>query len=215
VAPERDVAQGLEAALDAVVGLSARIPEGAFTADILGRERAGNAVVISPEGVVATVGYLITEATEVWLTTRDGRSVPAHVLGFDQDSGIGLVQALTRDPLPFVELGDSEDAVPGREVIVAGHGGKSQTVAATVAGRREFAGYWEYVLDEAIFTAPAHPNWGGTAVLGTDGRLLGIGSLHVGHRNDDGTSLDLNMVIPINLLKPVLADIVADRKSVV
>lgn len=205
----RQPEHGLEASYSAVVGLSARIPEGAFTADILGRERAGHGVVISPDGVVATVGYLVTEATEVWLRTGDGRHIPAHVLGFDQDSGIGLVQALTREKLPYVELGDSDDARPGREVVVAGHGGGSKVVAASVVGRREFAGYWEYVLDEAIFTAPAHPNWGGAAVLGHDGRLLGIGSLHVGHKGDDGVSLDLNMIIPINLLKPVLKDIVA------
>lgn len=198
----------LESAVSAVVGLSSRIPEGAFTADILGRERAGHGVVISPDGIVATVGYLITEATEVWLRTRDGQSFPAHVLGFDQDSGIGLVQALTREKLSSVELGDSDDARPGREVVVAGHGGSSQIIAASVVGRREFAGYWEYVLDEAIFTAPAHPNWGGAAVLGHTGRLLGIGSLHVGHRGDDGVALDLNMVIPINLLKPIMNDIV-------
>lgn len=209
MASEIKTTTGLEHAMSAVVGLTTRIPEGAFTAEILGRERVGHGVIISANGVIATVGYIITEATEVWIKLADGRAVPGHVLGFDQDSGFGLVQALTRETLPFVELGDSDAARPGTEVIVAGFGGGKQVIAASVVGRREFAGYWEYVLDEAIFTAPAHTNWGGTGVIGIDGRLLGIGSLHVGHRGDNGVTLDLNMVVPVNLLKPVLKDIIA------
>ena len=198
----------LEQAAGAAVGLSSRVPETAFTAGILGSERTGHGVLISGDGIVLTVGYLVMEANEVWLRLADGRVYPGYVLGLDLQSGLGLVQALTRDVLPYTPLGDSDTATAGSEVVVAGHGGNEQVMPATVMGRREFAGYWEYLLDDALFTAPAHPNWGGAGVLDLTGQLLGIASLHVGHRLPEGETLDLNMVIPVNLLKPVLNDIV-------
>ena len=194
--------------LSAVVGITCRVPETAYTATILGTERAGHGVLISADGIIVTVGYLITEATEVWIKLADGRVVPGHVLGFDQDTGLGLVQALARITVPYLELGDSDTAITGTDVIVAGAGGENEMVEARIVGRREFAGYWEYLLDDAIFTAPAHKNWGGTAVIGPSGTLLGVGSLHVGHQSESGATMDLNMVVPINLLKPVRDDII-------
>jgi S1-C subfamily serine protease len=132
--------------------------------------------------------------------------VPGHVIGFDQETGFGLVQALGRVDLPSLSLGDSDLAAVGDEVVVAGTGGRQNSVAAAIVARQEFAGYWEYVLDEALFTAPSHPHWGGTAMIGQNGRLLGIGSLQVQQVLKDGRSEDINMVAPINLLKPILDD---------
>lgn len=196
----------LEAALSAVLSLSARVPSGAFTAETLGTERAGNGVLIDGSGVVLTIGYLITEADQVWLTANDGRAVPGHVIGYDQSTGFGLVQALGRLDLPPLPLGDSIEASVGTRVVVAGAGGRPRSVAAQVVARQEFAGYWEYVLDDAIFTAPAHPHWGGTAVIGSGGRLLGIGSLQL-QAGDGKRAQNINMIVPIDLLKPVLDDL--------
>ena len=197
----------LEAALQSVVGLRATVPDDAFTADTLGTERAGSAVHFR-QGLFLTIGYLITEADSVWLTTSDGRTVAGHALAYDQESGFGLVQALGKLDLPVMELGDSAGARVGEPVIFAAAGGRRQCVAAKVAGRQEFAGYWEYLLDDAIFTAPSHPFWGGGALIGKDGRLLGIGSL-VLQQGDGSRRQDMNMVVPVQLLAPILDDLLA------
>jgi S1-C subfamily serine protease len=197
----------LAGALSAVVGVRAAVPADAFTADTLGTERTGNGVLIRNDGLVLTIGYLITEASEVWLTLADGRTVAGHVIGYDQETGFGLVQALARLDLPALQLGDSADAVPGVRVVSAGAGGVDHSVAARVVARQEFAGYWEYLLDEAIFTAPAHPFWGGTALIGPEGRLFGIGSLQLEQAGPDGEGIPLNMYVPIDLLKPIFDDL--------
>ena len=142
------------------------IPADAFTAETLGTERAGNGVLIRADGLVLTIGYLVTEAETIWLTLIDGRAVPGHVLAYDQDTGFGLVQALARLDLPALPIGHSSAVSVGERVVVGGAGGRQHSVAARIVAKQEFAGYWEYVLDEAIFTAPSHPNWGGTALIG-------------------------------------------------
>jgi len=188
------------------VGLRAMVPADAFTAETLGTERSGNGVLIR-EGVVLTIGYLITEAETIWLHLADGRAVPGHVLAYDQETGFGLVQALGRLELPVLPIGRSKSAKVGDAVVVAGAGGRKHSVVARIAAKQEFAGNWEYVLDEAIFTSPAHPFWGGTAMIGRDGELLGIGSLQVQQMREIGTPEPLNMIVPIDILKPILEDL--------
>jgi S1-C subfamily serine protease len=198
----------LDAALASVVALRAEAPEDAFTASVLGTERSGSGVVIRGDGLVLTVGYLITEARTIWLAAGDGRVLPAHAVGYDQVTGFGLVQALGRLNLPPLPLGSAADVATGDRVTVIGEGGRAHALQAQVLARREFAGYWEYVLDEALFTAPAHPQWGGTAVLDARGHLVGLGSLlveeRVGRKRVQG-----NMVVPIDLLPPILDDMLA------
>src|SRR5467141_3523540 len=167
--------------------------------------RAGNGVVID-DGLVLTIGYLITEAETVWLHLGDGRVVEGHALGVDTVSGFGLVQALGHidlDPLP---LGASGTTKLGDRMVVGGAGGRTRSVASHIAAKQEFAGYWEYLLDEAIFTYPAHPNWGGTGLISSRGELIGIGSLQL-ERERDGKAEHVNMTVPIDLLKPVLDDL--------
>jgi S1-C subfamily serine protease len=201
----QDYSYDLERALSSVIGLHAIIPSDAFTADTLGVERAGNGVLID-DGLVLTIGYLITEAETIWLHLGDGRVVEGHALAYDQETGFGLVQALGRLELPTLPLGSSARAEVGDRVVVGGAGGRTRSVAARIAARQEFAGYWEYVLDEAIFTYPAHPNWGGTALISSAGELIGIGSLQVERTRGEGSE-HLNMIVPIDLLKPVLNDL--------
>jgi S1-C subfamily serine protease len=196
----------LDAALDAVVQLRAEIPEDAFTAPLLGTERAGNGIVIG-ENLILTIGYLITEASSVWLTSNKGVVVGGFPLAYDQVTGFGLVQPLGRLGVKPLERGTTASCRVGENVVIAGSGGRPHSLRATVFAKREFAGYWEYVLDEAVFTAPAHPQWGGAALIGSDGKLLGIGSLLVQEKIDAGT-LQGNMVVPIDLLVPILEDMI-------
>ena len=143
----------------------------------------------------------------MWLAPISGPPVPGHALAYDQETGFGLVQALARMDLPALEIGNSGRASIGERVVVAGAGGLHRSVAARIVAKQEFAGYWEYVLDEAIFTAPSHPNWGGTAVIGPAGDLIGIGSLQLEQGREKGSGGHLNMVVPIDLLKPILDDL--------
>jgi S1-C subfamily serine protease len=196
----------LERTLKSVVGLRANVPADAFTAGTLGTDRVGNGVVIREDGLVLTIGYLITEAETVWLITHDGRAVPGHALAFDQISGFGLVQALGRLNLPAIEFGDSDSLKVGAEAVMAAAGGRQHAIEAKVVGRQEFAGYWEYLLDNAIFTAPAHPFWSGSALIGKDGKLLGTGSLIL-QQGDGKRRTDMNMIVPVSYLRPVLEDL--------
>jgi S1-C subfamily serine protease len=197
----------LETALDSLVLLRAEVPENAFTAGILGTDRIGNGVVIRDDGLVLTIGYLTTEATTIWLNTNHGTAVGGFPLAYDQATGFGLVQPLGRLDVPALPRGSAAACRAGDDVVVAGHGGRKHALKTRVIAKREFAGYWEYVLDEAVFTAPAHPHWSGAALIGGDGRLLGIGSLLVQEELGDRT-VQGNMIVPIDPLEPILDDLV-------
>jgi S1-C subfamily serine protease len=189
-----------------IVALRAQIPEDAFTASGLGTVREGSGVVIDENGLVVTIGYLITEAEEVWLTTPDERVVPAHVVGYDQETGFGLVQALGKLDVAPVAIGSSAGVKLGDIATILD--GRGHEVITEIVAKQEFAGYWEYLLDEAFFTAPFHPSWGGAALLDADNKLIGIGSLRLQMMQRDKTT-DINMVVPIDLLKPIMNDLIA------
>ncbi len=203
-----DLGFDINRALKSIVTIQSSIPEDAFTAQTLGDQRSGSGVVIRDNGLVLTIGYLVTEAESVWLGNADGRVVPGHALAVDPETGFGLVQALDQLDCPTLEFGRSGEAKLGDPVIVAAGGG-AKTVRATIVGKQEFAGYWEYFLDEAIFTAPAHPFWGGAGAIDGAGRLLGVGSLHVEQVSAQAGTRDTNMIVPIDLLPPILDDLLA------
>src|SRR5690348_2516151 len=207
-----DVGFDLTYALNAVVAMRVDVVEDAFTASVLGTERTGNGVVISEDGIVLTIGYLITEADTIWLTTNGGNAVPGHALAYDQVTGLGLVMPLGTlgvAPLPRVDLAsaDLDD-----DVYVIGHGGRAHALRAKVFSRREFAGYWEYLLDEALFTTPAHPEWSGAALLDGKGRLVGIGSLFVQEADGD-QSVKGNMFVPSELIDPIHDDLLRTGRA--
>lgn len=194
----------LESRLGALLALSAEVPEDSFTAGTLGPEREGNAILIDDNGLVVTIGYLVVEAETIWLRSNSGQAVPGHLLSYDFDSGFGLVHALERIDAEPVPLGVSADIAVGSRVVVAGQGGLRHALDAQIVGKREFAGYWEYVLNEAFFTAPVHPNWGGAAMITEDGKLGGVGSLYVQDARGTGQASEGNMIVPIDLLTPIL-----------
>jgi len=186
-----------------VLKLRADVPEDAFTAGILGSQRTGNGIVISADGLVLTIGYLMTEATDVWLSDADGREVAAHPLAYDQVTGFGLVLPLQKLGIPSITLGSSAALSIGSEVHVLSAREFAAPQSARVFARREFAGAWEYLLDDAIFAAPAHPHWSGAALIDEHGGLVGLGSLLV-REVIAGEEINANMFVPIDLLKPIL-----------
>ena len=193
----------LETINRSVTKLRADIPEDAFTAGILGSQRIGNGVVIDSAGLVLTIGYLMTEAKDVWLTNAAGREIAAHPLAYDQVTGFGLVLPLQTLDVPAISLGSSAELRAGSEVHVLSAKDFAPPQAARVLARREFAGAWEYLLEEAIFTAPAHPHWSGAALIDNSGSLVGLGSLLV-REVIAGEEINANMFVPIDLLKPIL-----------
>lgn len=203
----------LDRALSSVVSLSASVPEDAFTANALGTERMGSGVLIRDDGVVLTIGYLIAEADQVSLRTADGQTVSGHVLGSDQATGFGLLQALEPLDIPALPLGTSKSVSIGEPVVVAAGGGRGRAMESRLREREPFAGYWEYLLDEALFTAPAHPLWSGAAVLSAAGDLVGLGSLQLEQQEPDGRTAPFNMSVPIELLAPIFDDLVRGRPT--
>jgi S1-C subfamily serine protease len=192
----------LARALDAVVMVRAEVPEDAFTAATLGTERGGNGVVIREDGLVLTIGYLVTEASQIWLATNRGTVVAGYPLAYDRATGFALVQPLGRLDAPHLRRGLASDVKVGDSAFVIGHGGRAHSLKTRLVGKREFAGYWEYVLDEALFTTPAHPQWGGTALLDAQGDVIGIGSLLV-QQEVNGEAIHVNLFVPIDLLYPI------------
>ena len=197
--------------VSAVVRVKAAIEPDGRTVDALGREREGSGVVIDGDGLVLTIGYLMVEARTVEIGTNDGRTVPASVVGYDHETGFGLLRALVPLNVSPLGLGRSADLKEGEPALVASFGGPAMVAPARVAAKREFAGSWEYLLDEAIFTAPPHPAWSGAALINRQGRLVGIGSLvlgEIGAGNGPG-----NMFVPVDLLPPILGDLIAHGRT--
>jgi S1-C subfamily serine protease len=195
-----------------IVKLRAVVPENAFTAGILGSERLGNGIVINADGLILTIGYLITEATDVWLTVGEGREVAAHALAYDQVTGFGLVMPLANPGVPPLPFGNSAQLQPGTKAQVLSYQEFAKPQTVRIIARREFAGAWEYLLNEAIFTAPAHPHWSGAALVDDDGQLVGLGSLLV-RETILGEETNANMFVPIDLLKPILNDLATSGRS--
>jgi S1-C subfamily serine protease len=193
-----------------VVKVRAKAIANARSLRTLGPQREGSGVVIDSEGLVLTIGYLIVEAESVELSTADGKSVPATVVAYDYPSGFGLLKALRPLPVKPVQFGQSGSVAERELVLIVGFDG---VAPAYVVSRRPFVGYWEYLLDEAIYTAPATVNWSGAALLSREGKLLGIGSLVVGDAMGSRSQVPGNMFVPIDLLKPMLGELIANGRS--
>lgn len=197
----------------AIVRVDAEIPPDARTARGLGTSRVGSGIVIDDSGLVLTIGYVILEAMSVILQDGEGRRVPADVVAYDYDTGFGLLRAASALGVEPMAIGASGGLEAGDPVVIADFAGVERAIPAVVVSRREFAGYWEYLLDRAIFTSPPHPNWGGAALMGPRGRLLGVGSLFVRNARDEDELLPGNMFVPIDLLKPIFAELLTEGRA--
>lgn len=202
----------MEELLSGVVEIKTFINPDARTTENLGRERRGSGIVIDSNGLVLTIGYLMVEAHSAEVTTIDGRKIKADILGYDHDTGFGLLKALTPMKVRPFQFGKSRDLKEKEPVLAASFGGAAGLAPAVVVSRREFAANWEYIVDQAIFTAPAHNEWSGAALINRDGKLVGVGSLIVGNTTGKNDGLAGNMYVPIDLLTPVLADLIADGR---
>lgn len=197
----------LDELAQAVLGVSADVPASAHTASILGTHREGSGAVIDTRGRVLTIGYLVLEASRVQLTRQDGRTFPARVLGYDEDSGLALLQAEgDLDVRPLI-LGQSGPLRVADAVLVLTRDGEDEARSAQVASRRPFVAYWEYLLEHAIYTVPPVHDYAGAALLDRNLNLVGIGSLQVKHAASDGVPLVGNVFVPIDRIKPVLRDL--------
>jgi S1-C subfamily serine protease len=197
---------------EGIVKLSIKAVAGARSADTLGPEREGTGVVIDASGLILTVGYLIIEAGSILAMAPDGRVHPATVVGFDHASGFGLLRATPGVAKQPVRLGDSSAIKTLQSVRVATHESAGGVSPACVSSRRRFTGWWEYMIDDAIFTAPPRGEHSGAALLDDDDRLLGIASLWVSDTLASGVAFPGNMFIPINLLNPILNDLITHGK---
>jgi S1-C subfamily serine protease len=197
----------------AVVKLAVKVSGEARSAAILGTEREGSGVLIDGDGLILTIGYLMMEASEATVETGDGSTVAAQPVAYDHESGFGLLRALKPLGIKPIDLGDSKKLQEREAVLIAGHGGKGEVAPAYVVSRRDFAGPWEYLLENAVFTAPAYANFGGAALIDSRGKLVGIGSLLVPDAIHPGVAMQGNMFVPIEKLTPILADLLANGRS--
>lgn len=193
----------------AIVKVSARAVPNARSSATLGREREGSGVVIGDNGLILTIGYLIVEADDVNIVDSKGRSLAARVVGYDHATGFGLVKTITPIDAKPVAFGDSARIAERAPVMIASSVGESVSFAYVVS-KRAFSGNWEYALEQAIYTSPPTLNWSGAALFDKDGKLLGVGSLIVREATDEDPKLPGNMFVPIDLLKPILADLVKE-----
>jgi len=199
--------------LTAVVGIHATVPAQARTAGSLGKERVGSGVLIDSNGLIVTIGYLILEAEQVEIVLPGGELVPVKLLAYDHETGFGLLRASADVNIRPMELGSSTGLTPGEKMLIASYGGSQTVRPAMFTGEREFAGYWEYLLEDALFTVPPYPRFGGAALITPSGKLIGIGSLVVGDAIIGEQMVPGNMFLPIDRLKSVLGDLLIDGRS--
>ena len=193
--------------LEGVVKLSIKAVPDARTAENLGAEREGTGVVFGEKGLILTIGYLILEADSILVVAGDGRVFPASVIGYDHATGFGVLRAgIDCRPL---EVGSSAEVQELATVLVAAHGAAGGGSRACVVSRRRFTGWWEYMIDGGIFTAPPRFEHSGAALLDADGKLVGVGSLWISDALEIGAAFPGNMFVPIDLLKPLLEDLLA------
>jgi serine protease Do len=205
--------QPLIDAANAVVTVKMKALANARSIETLGDERTGSGVLIAPSGLILTIGYLILEADQVEVTTSKGRTVPATVAAYDHATGFGLLRPFAPLDVKPIKLGASAPVEQLDRMMIAAGGGEESLSVATVVSRRQFAGYWEYLIDGAIFTSPPRVDHSGAALINRDGELVGIGSLFVMDAMTPGERLPGNMFVPIDLLKPILDEMIATGRQ--
>jgi S1-C subfamily serine protease len=194
--------------LDSIVAVSTYVPDDSFSAEFLGAERSGHGIVIGDGDLIVTIGYVITEAETIWISANGSDAVPGYIVGNDYESGLGLIKPMSRLNLPIIECGKLANLSVGNPVLIAGHGGLGYMKESNVSQIEEFTGRWEYILDQAIYTSPVHPNWAGAALIGDDGRLYGVGCLLIQEAQESEMMIGQNMFVPIDTIFPNLDEII-------
>ena len=208
--PKPKVISGKQAddLLGSVVRVKTRALPDARSNATLGSSREGSGVVIDDKGHILTIGYLVIEADAIEVTTAEGKTSPATLAGYDHATGFGLLHAVLPLDVKPIDLGASGELALREPVMVAPHGGRESINLGYVVSKRQFTGSWEYLLDSALFITPPTLAWAGSALISREGKLVGIGSLLVRDSEEAGTPLPGNMFVPIDLLKPILADLI-------
>jgi serine protease Do len=202
-----------QALFGAIVKVTAHAVPGARSAASLGDEREGSGVVIGEHGLILTIGYLIVEAEDVSIVDSKGRTLAAQVVGYDHATGFGLLRTITPLDVAPVALGDSAKVADRAPVMIASSG-DDRVSFAYIVSKRAFSGSWEYALDQALYTSPPTLDWSGAGLFDRDGKLLGVGSLIVREATEEEPKVPGNMFVPIDLLKPILSDLVkAGRRA--
>jgi S1-C subfamily serine protease len=199
----------LDEIISGVVRIKTFISPDGTTLQNLGREREGSGIVIDASGLVVTIGYLMVEANGVEVTSNDGRTVPAEVVGYDHETGFGLLRTLAPLKVRPLTLGKSSALKEHDPALIVSYGGSGRVLPVNVVARREFTGSWEYMVSNAIFTSPPYPAWSGAALINSKGELVGVGSLIIGDATGKGDGVVGNMFVPIDALPPILGDLMS------
>ena len=208
-----DFSFDLDTTLASVVKITSNIPEDAFSAKTLGTSREGSAISINDSGILLTIGYLVVDSDSIFLHLKNGRTIESTLIAYHHESGLALIQALTKIDIPFIPQGNKNKLKKGDSVIIAASGGVDKSISATVVDRRQFAGSWEYMIENAIFTKPFHPEWSGAALINEGGHLSGVGSLWLNDTEKVDDDSPGNMFVPIDLLIPIYEDLLAHGQA--
>lgn len=197
----------LEQKLESIVSITAHIPSNSYSADLLGTERKGHGIVIREDGLIVTIGYIITEAETVWINMDRATAVPGYIVANDYESGLGLVKPMMPVKLPKIDTGELKSLGINASVLIAGHGGSRNMIESRVIAKKEFAGRWEYVVDEGIYTSPVFPDWAGSALIGEDGKLYGVGCLLIQDVKSGELISGNNLFVPVELITPAIDEL--------
>lgn len=183
----------VERVAPAVVGIDTKIPLDRPSVMTLGPVRSGSGVIFDPAGHIVTVGYILTDATQIQVRLRDGRVVPARFVGQDYESGIGVIKLEGAGPWPHAPLGNSSAVGAGDPASIVGVTGENEVSATqgSVQEIRRFTGYWEYLLERAFIVSPPNPAFGGSPLVNTQGEIIAVTSLRL------GDPPNVNLAIPI------------------
>ena len=208
-----DFSFDLDTTLASVVKITSNVPEDAFSAKTLGTSREGSAISINDSGILLTIGYLVVDSDSIFLHLKNGHTIESTLIAYHHESGLALIQALSKIDMPFITQGNKDNLKKGDSVIIAASGGIDKSISGTVVDRRQFAGSWEYMIDNAIFTKPFHPEWSGAALINEDGHLSGVGSLWLNDAEKVDDDSPGNMFVPIDLLTPIYEDLLAHGQA--
>lgn len=195
----------VERTQDSIVRFQAYIPEECRSSRILGGFRQGTGLVINSQGHILTVGYLIMEATEVQVILADDTTVQAKVAGVDFETGFGILQLVDSVDVPAIAIGRSSQVSDDQLTLTIGGSTGEQTRIVTngrIFSTGLFIGYWEYLLENALYVVPQNPAFGGSPLLNIEGEAIGVVSLQLNQHQG------MNLAIPVDLLHTIETELV-------